>query len=293
MRCWSLRPLAWLAQGLAKLPQPVLLQLAWLLTWLGWLPLARRRRIAAINLALCFPELDARARQQLLRRNIHSTVMGMLEMIRSWYGGRAALQRLATIEGLPALQAALADGRGVLLLISHVTNVELSVRLLSDALGRRVRGIIRRNNSPCVEAELEHARNRTFLPTLEKKDLRGLMRALQGGDLVVYAGDQDFSYRSEFVPFFGVPAATLVGTAEIAARGRAQTFVLWSRRDAQGRYHLRVEPAWPGWAEATPAQAAAMYMQALEAQVRQAPEQYLWVHRRFKTRPPGEASPYA
>jgi KDO2-lipid IV(A) lauroyltransferase len=293
MRCWSLRPLVWLAQAIARLPQPALLQLAWLLTFLGWWPLARRRRIAATNLALCFPELDARARRRLLRRNVHATVMGVIEMIRSWFGDRDALQRLTTIDGLPALREALDEGRGILLLISHVTTVELSVRLLSDALGRRVRGIIRRNNSPCVEAELERARSRTFLPTLEKKDLRGLMRSLKGGEVVVYAGDQDFSYRSEFVPFFGVPAATLAGTAEIVARGDARMFVLWSRRDGDGRYHLRVEPAWSGWAEAGPAQAAAMYMRALEAQVRAAPEQYLWVHRRFKTRPPGEPSPYA
>jgi len=132
-----------------------------------------------------------------------------------------------------------------------------------------------------------------FGPSLEKKDVRALMRALQHGELVVTSGDQDFSYNNAFVPFFDVPAATLLGSAQLAQRGRARVFVSWPRREDDGSYTLQLEPAWPGWADAEPAQAAAIYMAALEAKVRQSPEQYLWVHRRFKTRPPGEPSLYA
>ena len=292
MRCWLLRPLSLLAQGVARLPQGLLLALAWLFTGLAWWPLARRRRIAATNLALCFPGLDAAAQRALLRRSMHATVMGLVELLRAWFAPASALRGLADIEGLPALRAALDEGRGVLLLGSHFTHLELSTRLLRDALGRPLRGVVRRNNSPCVEFELERARRRNFLPTLEKKDLRGLLKALQAGELVAYAADQDFSYQHAFVPFFGVPAATLVGTPDLVARGRARLFVLWSRREADGRYRLRVEPAWPGWSEASPEQAAAIYMRALEAEIRAAPEQYLWAHRRFKTRPPGEPDLY-
>lgn len=292
MPCWMLRPLAGLAHLLARLPQAPLLAMAALLTALFWWPLARRRRIAATNLALCFPELDAAARRRLLRRNMQATVMGLIEMMRAWYAPASALRGLVEIEGLPALRRTLDEGQGVLLLMSHVTTIELSVRFLSDALGQKLRGIIRRHNSPCVEAELVRARSRRFLPTLEKKDLRGLLRALRAGELVVYGGDQDFSYQSAFVPFFAIPAATLVGTPELVRRAGARMFVLWSRRDADGSYKLRVEPAWPGWAEATPEGAAEIYMRALEAEVRAAPEQYLWMHRRFKTRPPGEPGFY-
>jgi KDO2-lipid IV(A) lauroyltransferase len=293
MRCVGLRPLAWLAAWIARWPQSLLLALAKLLRVLCWWPLARRRRIAARNLQLCFPDWSSAQRDALLRRNLDATVMGALELLRAWYAPASLLQGRADFEGIEALEAAIAKGEGVLLLTSHFTHTELAVRLLSLRLGRELRGVVRRNNSACVEAELEHARTRAFGPTLEKKDLRGLLRALQSGETVAYSGDQDFSYQNAFVPFFGVAAATLVGTPELVARGKAGMFAVYSRREPDGRYRLRVEPEWPGWREATPEKAAAMYMQALEAQVRLAPEQYLWVHRRFKTRPPGAASLYA
>ena len=292
MRCLGWRPFAWLAAGLARLPQGLLLALSSLLSMLAWPLLARRRRIAARNLELCFPELDAAARARLLRANLRATVMGVFELARGWFAPARALPR-ARIEGLDAVAATLARGEGVFLLSSHFTSNEFSARLLGEALGRRVRVVVRRNNNACLEAELERARQRVFGPSLEKKDMRALLRALQQGELVVTSGDQDFSYNHAFVPFFGVSAATLLGSAQLAARGRARTFLSWPRREADGSYTLRLEPAWPGWAESDPAQAAATYMAALEAKVREAPEQYLWAHRRFKTRPQGEPSLYA
>jgi KDO2-lipid IV(A) lauroyltransferase len=293
MRCLTLRPLAWLAQALARLPQGALLALAGVFAVAAAPFMRRRRRIAARNLELCFPELDAPARARLLRANLRATWMGAFELLRAWYAPERMLQGVADVVGADALRAALAQGRGVLLLTSHFTHTELAVRLLAKEIGVRARGVVRRNNSACLEAELESARQRVFAPTLEKKELRGLLRALRGGELVAQSGDQDFSYSHAFVPFFGVPAATLVGTPALARRSGAQVFVLWSRRETDGRYAVCVEPAWPGWAEASEAEAAAMYMRALEAQVRLAPEQYLWMHRRFKTRPPGEASFYS
>ena len=290
MRCLGLRPFAWLAAGLARLPQGLLFALSGPLTVLAWPLLARRRRIASANLALCFPELHAAARARLLRANLRASVMGLLELARAWFAPRWALPTVR-IEGLDEVAATLARGEGVFLLSSHFTHNEFAARLLGEALGRRVRIVARRNNSACLEAELESARQRVFEPTLEKKDVRGLIRALQRGELVVTSGDQDFNYRHAFVPFFGVPAATLLGNADLAARGNARVFMSWPRRETDGSYTLRLEaPAWDG---AEPEQAAASYMRALEAQVRTAPEQYLWVHRRFKTRPPGEPSLYA
>ena len=219
--------------------------------------------------------------------------MGVLEMLRAWYAPARALRGLYEVEELEALRATLAGGQGVLLVISHHTTLELCYRLVSDALGRPLRMMLRSHNSPCVEAQLRRARGLHFLPQLEKKDVASLLAALRAGELVVYSPDQDFSYRHAFVPFFGVPAATLVGTAELVRQGGARLFVLWCRRGDDGRYRLRIEPEWPGWREASPEAAAAMYMRALEAEVRQAPEQYLWVHRRYKTRPPGEPSLYS
>jgi KDO2-lipid IV(A) lauroyltransferase len=292
MRCLLLRPFGWLAAGIARLPQWLLLALASFGSVLSWPLLSRRRRIAARNLELCFPELDRHARARLLRANLRATVMGVFELARGWFAPAWALPR-ARIDGLQEVADTLARGQGVFLLSSHFTHNEFSARLLAEALPRPVRVVVRRNNNACLEAELERARRRVFGPSLEKKDVRALLRALQQGELVVTSGDQDFSYNNAFVPFFGIPAATLLGAAQLAQRGRARTFLSWPRREADGSYTLQLEPAWEDWAEAEPARAAAVYMAALESKVRQAPEQYLWVHRRFKTRPAGEPSLYA
>ena len=267
MRCLALAPLVGLARALAWLPPGLLLRLAGGLAWLAGPLLARRRRVVEANLRACFPGLDAPARERLLR-------------------GRA------DIEGLEHVREALDAGEGVLLFTGHFTQSELAARLLSDALGRRVRGVVRRHNQPCVEAAFERARRRVFAPTLAKKDVRGLLRALQAGEAVVYSADQDFSYGHAFAPFFGVPAATLASTPALVRRAAARMLFFSFHRTPEGRYCLRLQPEWPGWRDGPPEQSTRLYMQALEAAVAQAPAQYLWAHRRFKTRPPGAAPLY-
>ena len=292
MRCWALAPLVLVAKGIARLPQRVLLWLAKVLSVLWWPLLGRRRRIARINLELCFPELSPAARRKLLRDNQQATVMGAVELIRCWYAPDSALAGQATIEGLPLLQTALAQGRGVLLFTGHFTQTELAARLLSLALARPVGGVIRRNDSACVEAVINEARTRVGGSMLDKKNVRGLLAALRNGEALIYSADQDVAQQHAFVDFFGVRAATLTRTRDLARSGNAQVMPFLFFRDDKGHYHLRVQPTWPGWMEASPEQAAAIYMRELEAVVRQHPEQYLWVHRRFKTRPPGEPAIY-
>ena len=290
--CGLIAPLEWLAAAIARLPQRLLLALGSGLTFLLWPLLGKRRRYARINLALCFPQLEDAQRSRLLRDNLRATVTGALELLRAWYAPSTALVGLAQVEGLEHLQAATASGRGVLLFGGHFTHSELAARLLAEASGQPVHVMVRRNNHRCLEDMFERARRRAFAGTVAKKDVRGLLKTLSRGGVVAYSADQNFNYQHAFVPFFGVPAATLVATPELAERGNAVVLPFWFHCDAEGKYRLRIEPQWSGWPSGDPETDAARYMHELEQVVRQHPEQYLWVHRRFKTRPPGEASVY-
>jgi KDO2-lipid IV(A) lauroyltransferase len=292
MRCLWLPPLVVLAKLIARLPQPWLLRLAALMSFVLAPVLARRRRIAWINLQKCYPELSSSERRRLVRANQRSTVMGVLELMRAWYAPTRRLGGLAEIEGLEHLRAVLARGQGVLLFGGHFTDSELAARLLGEALGRMPRVVVRANNNACLERWFDSARANAFGPTIAKKDTRKLLRALRNGEVVAYSADQNFTYQNAFVPFFGIPAATLVSSPEMVRRAGAVMLPFWFHRDAEGRYRLRVETAWAGWGEGDPAASAAIYMRELEVQVRRHPEQYLWMHRRFKTRPPGEPAFY-
>ncbi len=291
-RCWWVPSVEYVAAGVARLPQRVLLGLGWLLAILLSPVMGRRRRYARANLALCFPELRPAQRQRLLTDNLRATTTGALELIRAWYAPQSVTQGLATVDGLEYLQAAREGGRGVLLFGGHFVHSELAARLLQQLSGVPIHLVVRRNNHPCIEGMFDRARRRVFADTIAKKDLRGLLRTLLEGGVVAYSADQNFTYQSAFVPFFGVPAATLTATPEIARRGRAVVLPFWFHRDAEGCYRLRIERPWDGWPSGDPTADAARYMAELERAVRAHPEQYLWVHRRFKTRPPGAAEVY-
>ncbi|HEY1035103.1 MAG TPA: lysophospholipid acyltransferase family protein [Pseudoxanthomonas sp.] len=291
-RCAFVAPANLIAATIAALPQRALLAFGSVATWVLWPALGKRRRYAATNIALCFPELDDAARARLLRANLRATVTGVLELVRGWFASSGRLRGLADVEGLEHVRAARERGQGVLLFGGHFPHSELCARLLGEALGERVNIVARHNNDACIERWLDAARRRAFADVIGKKDVRGLLRTLSRGGIVAYSADQDFNYQNAFVPFFGIQAATLVATPDLARRGNAVVLPFWFHRDAEGRYKLRVEPTWDAWPSGDPAQDAARYMAELEAVVRQHPEQYLWVHRRFKTRPPGEPGLY-
>lgn len=290
--CWFIAPLDLLARGIARLPQAMLLRFGTLLGWVLGPWMGKRRRYARINLGLCFPGLDDARRERLLRANLRATATGALELLRAWYAPSSALSGLVEVEGLEHLRAATAAGHGVLLFGGHFTHSELCARLLQEASGQPVHVVVRRNNHRCIEAMFDGARRSAFAGTIAKKDVRGLLRTLSNGGVVAYSADQNFTYQNAFVPFFGVPAATLTATPDLARRGKAVVLPFWFHRSEDGRYRLRIEAQWSGWPGNDPAADAARYMRELETVVRQHPEQYLWVHRRFKTRPPGEPDVY-
>ncbi len=298
-RAYFLHPrfwLLWLGLGLlwlvSLLPYALLMRLG---RWLGGLMyhLARsRRHIVERNLELCFPELPIAERQHLLRENFASIGMTFFEMAISWWWPATRLRKLGTVEGLEHLQQAQANGQGVILMALHFTTLEMGGGQL--ALRHDMYGMYRAHGNPLFDFVQRHGREQRLLGAIERDDVRGMLKLLRAGGVVWYAPDQDYgAQHSIFVPLFGVPAATVTATSKFARLGKARVIPFTQERLADGSgYKVTVYPPlaeFPGESEEAD---CLRINQWIEAAIRQHPEQYLWAHRRFKTRPPGEAKLY-
>jgi len=288
---------AWLGVAavwlIAHLPQSLL---PWLGRRLGAL-VARvpsaRRRIAAANIALCFPALDPAQRAALVDANLRDIGMMMVEFALGWLGSDRRMAALpTTIEGLEHLEAARARGKGVLLVGGHFSHLELCARLVSQRI--RIAGMYRRMDSTVFEWVVLRARLRYAAAMFEKDDIRGTVKYLRAGGTLWYAPDQDMrSKDTVFVPFFGVPAATITATHHLARLSGAAVIPFFHRRLPDGSgYVLRLAAPLENFPSADVLDDTARVNACIEQMVREAPAQYLWVHKRFKTRPPGAAAIY-
>jgi KDO2-lipid IV(A) lauroyltransferase len=251
-----------------------------------------RRRIALTNLTLCFPDLPERERQRLLDAHCASLGIALVETALSWWGSDRRLGKLATLTGLEHLRAALQQGRGAILLSAHFTTLEIGGRLLS--LHAPFHVLYRSHKNPVIETLQRRARQRRFEKAIPRDDLRGMLTSLKQNRPVWYAPDQDFGRaHSVFVPFFGIPAATLTATSRLARVSGAPVVPFFQRRLPGARgYELTLLPALEGFPGEDVEQDTRRIMTLIEERIRQQPDEYLWVHRRFKTRPPGAAPVY-
>ncbi|HEY6612474.1 MAG TPA: lipid A biosynthesis lauroyl acyltransferase [Pseudomonas sp.] len=291
--------LLWLGLGVlwlvVQLPYALLLKLGRALGALMLLAAKSRRQIAARNLELCFPELSAAERGRLLRENFASSGIAFFEMAMSWWWPRARLARLAHIEGLEHLQAAQREGQGVILMSLHFTTLEIGAALLGQR--HTIDGMYREHKNPLFDYIQRHGRERhnRDASAIEREDVRAMLKVLRAGRAIWYAPDQDYGRKqSIFVPLFGVPAATVTATSKFARLGKARVVPFTQQRLADGSgYRLTIHPPladFPGDSEEAD---CLRINQWIEQAVRQCPEQYLWAHRRFKTRPEGAPKLYA
>ena len=247
-----------------------------------------RRKVAATNIALCFPELDAAAQAALVDAHLRDIGLMLIEFALGWMGSDRAIARIPVqFEGLEHLQAAHAQGRGVLLVGGHFSHLELCARLVSQRI--RIAGMYRRMDNPVFEWTVLRARLGYAKTMFEKDDIRGTVKYLRSGGTLWYAPDQDMRSKDNvFVPFFGVPAATITATHHLARMSGSVVIPFFHRRlpGSQG-YVLRLGAPLDGVPSADAQADTDRVNQAIEQMVREAPEQYLWVHKRFKTRPEG------
>lgn len=248
-----------------------------------------RRHIALTNLGLCFPCLDPAARARLARRHFIAFAQGFLDRGLFWWASPARLRRLIRIEGLEHLPP---DGSPVLLLAPHFVGLDAGWTRLT--LERRLASVYANQKNPDFNLALYRGRTRFNSPLLLSRQmgLRRVVRAVRDGLPFYYLPDMDFGRDdSIFVPFFGVPAATITGVSRLAALAGARVVPCVTRMTADG-YVLRFEPPWDDYPGGDLAADTRRVNAEIEAWIATMPEQYFWLHKRFKTRPEGEPSVY-
>lgn len=251
----------------------------------------RRRRIVQTNLALCFPELDEAAREALARRNFRATGQALAESIMAWWTPESRLTLELELRGREHLDAALSEGKGAILMSAHFTSLELLGRLLGQRLP--LCALFRPHNNPLIEHYMVRARRRNLHTAIPRSDLRAMLRQLRAGRPVWYAGDQDMGLRySVFAPFFGVQTATLTAISRLAKASGAPVLPVFYHYAGKGRYVVEFDAPLSDFPSGDELHDATRMNRLIEEAVRAHPEQYLWAHRRFKSRPPGEKYPY-
>lgn len=250
-----------------------------------------RERVARRNLELCFPQMPEEEREALLRQNMLTMGMMPIETAVSWWASDASLEKRVEYTGLEHLQAALAKGKGVLLLTGHFTSMELGGRLMM--LKQPCYVMFRELKSPLFNAVMMQKRQHHSEGIVLQADMRGMLRALRKNKVVWYAPDQDFGRRtSVFARFFGVNAATIPATARLIKMSGAAVVPFVPRRLENGHYVIDIQPAWENYPSGDELADAQMVNDWVEAEVRKSPAQYFWVHRRFKTQPEGKGLLY-
>ncbi|HEV3179430.1 MAG TPA: hypothetical protein VGZ05_03080 [Steroidobacteraceae bacterium] len=239
-------------------------------------------RTARRNIELCLPELSAEGRERLLNAHFASLGIALLETPLAWWITPAPLAKLVRIEGAEHLRAALARKRGVIVLTAHFTSMEMAGRTLVSIAPAGF--LYRATKNEVLAYALERFRTGYGAYPIPKEDIRAFISALRHGRCVWYAPDQSYRKKgAEMVPMFGIPAATNTLTSRLARMSGASVLPYFFERlpGTQG-YRAVIHPPLENFPSDSPAEDTARFNRMIEAQVRRVPEQYLWIHRRFK-----------
>lgn len=278
----------WLA---AFMPWPVKRALGRGLGYLLWRLAARRRKITEVNIGLCFPELRPEKQQQLVKDVFIANGMGLLETATAWFREPEYLRPVTRIKGSEHLQEALNQGKGAIIIGIHFSTLDLAGAI--NKLWFDIDTFYRKHDNPVFEWIMTRSRKRIYGAAIDRHDLKGALKRIKSGRAIWYSPDQDFGRKvSVFAPFFGIEAASIKMTARLAKMTGCAAVPLAVRRLADNSYELEYFPALAHFPSGDDVADATRVNRIIEDIIRQHPEQYMWMHRRFKTRPEGEKGFY-
>ncbi|MEQ6291515.1 lipid A biosynthesis lauroyl acyltransferase [Vogesella sp. GCM10023246] len=282
--------LLWL---LRLLPLPLIHALAWLLGQIVYRLAKERRRVGLINLRLCFPDMSPQARRQLIRRHCVEMMKLMLEYGIVWWSSPERLRRLVEIRGLEHISRLREAGEDVILFYPHFVAFEICALRLN--LEVPLVSVYSHQKNKTLDAQFYQGRNRfdnAFIVS-RQESLRSIIKAMRKNHTpFLYLPDQDFGARdSVFVKFFATDAATITGLSRISSLAKAKVVPAIARREGC-RFVLDIHPPLENFPSADLVADTRAMNAFLEQRILEAPEQYFWLHKRFKTRPAGQPKLY-
>ena len=253
----------------------------------------KRRAVVRRNIQLCFPELSPAERDALAREHFKALGMMMIEMGLGRWASDSHLRSITRMVGLEHVTSALEAGRGVILLSAHFTTLEIMGRVLATEIPP-FDAVFRKNRSEFMTELQRSGREVSADTTIEKRDIKKMVRSLRQGRAVWYAPDQSYSRKgAEVIEFLGVPSMHTTATSTLARLGDAVTIPFFPMRNADGSYEMTLLPPFDDFPSDDPVADTRRYIEVLEEHVRKVPEQYFWIHRKFKDLPPEYPDYYA
>ena len=286
----------WLAMGvlwlICLLPHRAVLATGRILGRLAYCVGSSRRRIVQRNIELCFPKMSPQERHTLVVEHFKALGMMLVEMGLGRWASDKHLQSITVIKGIEHLRKAKEDGRGAILLAAHFTTLEVSGRVLAISLP--FDGVYRRNRSDFITEIQRSGRERSVTNTIEKRDIKKMVRNLRAGRTVWYAPDQSYNRKgAEIIDFFGVPSMHTTATSTLTRLGKAIAIPFFPRRLPDGTYEITLLAPLENFPSDDPVADTRRYVSILEEHIRTCPEQYFWVHRKFKDLPDDYPDYYA
>jgi len=262
--------------------------IAWLLLNVG----KRRRRIAAINIEKCFPELSPAEQKNLLKGNMKAIGRGAVEIAKCWFTSLQHQKEKSKLVGEEHLKAALAKGKGVILLSFHLTSLEIGGCLLGKYFD--FIAMYKPNKNLLFNKAMNDGRLKHLHGLIDRNNLRGTIKALKNNQVIWYATDQNYGGKSSvFVPFFGIQTATITSTTKLSKMTGATVVPFTQKRlEADDEYELKLYPALEDFPGANEHEDAARINRFLESYLKENPADYMWLHQRFRNRPTGEQAFY-